>query len=83
MGSVVGLGIAAVIIASAFWVAINSERYEWSRWHHPRHDDWNPAGESFGTWLFVCVVLWPVFFPGYFYDRRYAPRKPDESKVRF
>jgi hypothetical protein len=68
-------GIAGLVVLSVLWVAVDSERYDWSRWAHPSHPEWHCAADSAGTWLVCCIGLWPVFFPGYLWDRKYAPRK--------
>jgi len=75
MSAAVVIGIVLLVLSSAFWVAIDSEKYDWTLWTHPGHPEWNCAADSFGTWFIACALLWPVFFPGYFFDRRFAPRK--------
>lgn len=66
VGAEIGLIVAVVIFASSLWVANDSEKYDWSLWSDPKHPEWNSAAESFGTWVFACLLLWPVFFPGTF-----------------
>jgi len=64
-----------IAIATSFYAAADSEKYDWTQWRHPERPDWHCAANSFGTWLVICLVIWPVFFPGYLWDRKYAPRK--------
>ena len=71
----IGAIIALVIVGTSIWAAEDSTKYDWSSWAHPTHPEWHSAGESPGTWLLVCIVMWPAFFPGYFWDRKYAPRR--------
>jgi hypothetical protein len=71
----VSLIIGLIVVGSSGWVAYDSAKYDWSRWIHPTHPEWNSAAESPGTSLLVCLVMWPAFFPGYFWDRKYAPRQ--------
>jgi hypothetical protein len=75
MTSIIILLAGLIVCVSSVWAAHDSECYDWSAWNNPRHPEWNPAAESFGTWFLACFLLWPVFFPGYFWDRRYAPLK--------
>ena len=75
MAAIIGFAVAVVWVASSFLVAQDSEKYDWSLWKHPTRTEWNSAADSYATWLVACLTLWPVFFPGYFWDRKYAPRK--------
>jgi hypothetical protein len=74
-----GLIIGLIGLASSAWVAQDSTKYDWSKWRHPTHPEWNNAAESPMTWFLVCFLLWPCFFPGYFWDRKYAPRQMSEA----
>jgi hypothetical protein len=83
-GAIVAV-IVVIVLASSIWVSHDSDHYDWDSWTHPTHPEWNCAAESPATWLVACLFLWPVFFPGYFWDRRYAPKKartapPDSSR---
>jgi hypothetical protein len=69
-----------VFFGSTMYVASDSAHYDWTAWHHPTHDDWHPAADSPGAWFVICLLLWPIFFLGYFWDRKYAPRKPPAGR---
>jgi hypothetical protein len=71
----IGAASGLVIFISSFWVANDSTHYDWSKWTDPRHPESHCAADSFWTWFLACFLLWPVFFPGYFWDRRYAPAR--------
>jgi hypothetical protein len=82
MGAIIGVTYTVVVVATSIWVSLDSEKYDWREWNHPRHADWHSAAESPATWLVACLLLWPVFFPGYFWDRKFARLKPDTLAER-
>ena len=70
------IGFLPLIVLSAAWVAYDSTKYDWDGWAHPTRPDWTSAATSPATWFTVTLLLWPIFFPGYFWDRHYAKRLP-------
>jgi hypothetical protein len=78
MGVILSATYRAIVLATSLWIAYDSEKYDWGPWKHPRRPEWHCAAESPATWFLMCATLWPAFFPGYFWDRRFARRKPDK-----
>jgi hypothetical protein len=72
---VVGPVLAFVVVASSCWVAYDAHNYDWSLWVHPDHLEWDRTAGSPGAWFVACVLIWPVFVPGYLCDRKYAFRR--------
>lgn len=67
--------VLGLVLGSARWASLDSRRYDWRAWRHPRRSSCLPVACSERTWFLAVVVLWPVFFPGYLMDRRHAPRQ--------
>ena len=72
---VVGPLIGFVVLASSCWVAFDALNYDWSLWVHPDHLEWDRTAGSPAAWFVGCVLIWPVLFPGYLWDRKYAFRR--------
>lgn len=75
MGSTtIGSICALVVLGSSAWASADSARYDWSQVEASGTPEWNSAADSPFSWFLACLLVWPFFFPGYFWDRKYAPR---------
>jgi hypothetical protein len=63
-----GYVIAALVLASMIWVAVDARGRDWSQ---------KKRGAKTATGQVIGVVLiWPVFFPFYLVQRRGVPKRP-------